>query len=78
MYQYMIVINGAKSEIQDETALDRWDSAAWQIEERGYIGKLRRRLVTDADIMDSLTDRTGWMVIHSKAISPWETIAQIG
>jgi len=78
MYQYMIVINGAKSEIQDATALDRWNSTAWQIEERGYIGKLRRRLVTDADIMDGLTDKTGWMVIHGQAISPWETIAQVG
>jgi hypothetical protein len=75
-YQYRLTFNGATGPILDEYPGQRWAQVAEICESRGGEAVLERRLVTTADILPLLTDRSGWMEFGTQVVSPWETWAQ--
>jgi len=76
-FQYRISYNGAESQVTNDYPGERWSNAAQVVEDRGGTATLYRRLVTDADFMELLSDPTGWMVLKDKAIEPWQILAQM-
>ena len=76
-FQYRISYNGAESQVLDTLPGEQWSKAAQAVEDRGGIATLHRRLVTDADIMELLTDSSGWIVLKDKVIEPWQILAQM-
>lgn len=76
-YQYRITINGEAGPIVDNNPTAGWSTIASFIEDRGGIATLHRRLVTDDSILPMLTDRTGYLVLKDKVISPWIVLAEV-
>ena len=77
MYQYQVSVNGALGFVTDYYPELSWARIAQLLEVRGGHAKLYRRLVTDLDILESLVDLTGYIVLRDKVICPWEVFAEI-
>lgn len=80
MQQYRINYNGADSGVINYSAIDqRWSVIAQVIEDRGGHAVLYQRTVfDDADILDGLTDKTGWLKLNNnKTLSPWVILAEL-
>ena len=77
MYQYRVAVNESEGFVLNSYPDLCWKRVAELIEDRGGHAKLFRRLVTDLDILESLADTTGYIILRDKVICPWETFAEI-
>lgn len=75
MYQYRITVDGAPSPITNAYPGQRWAAIADTCEERGLPATFERRLVTDPDILDLVSDTAGYIKLGNRVACPWETIA---
>ena len=76
-YQYRIIVNDCEGEVGNASVMDRWESIAASIEERGYTAELQRRLVTNISILPMLSNPDGYKSIGKMVICPWETWAML-
>lgn len=76
-YQYRITVEGATSGVLDGYPGLQWTNTTDHCEDRGLIATLERRLVTDADILELLTDATGYKKLGNRVVCPWEIVAEM-
>jgi hypothetical protein len=76
-YQYRITANGSTGPVLDAYPGQWWAQIAEVCENRGGQAILERRLITTADILPLLADRSGWMELGAQVVSPWEILAQL-
>jgi len=70
-------MNGTTGPVLNEYPGRRWAQIAEICESRGGEAVLERRVITTADILPLLTDRSGWLELGAQVVSPWETWAQL-
>lgn len=77
MYQYRITVSGTSSGVLDKYPGAQWTKTTDHCEDRGLLATLERRLVTDADILELLTDATGYIKLGNRIVCPWEIMAEM-
>ena len=75
-YEYRIVFSGTHGATSQHIDSERWSKCCDVAEERGLSARLERRFVTDREILPSLCDATGWLILKDVVISPWEILAE--
>jgi len=80
MIQRRVTFNGTTSPITAESVSEKWTGITNVVEERGGSATLECRLVIDydPDFLDGLTDKSGYITLGGKIISPWEVQAEVG
>ena len=78
--QWRITVNGSTGPVIDNPATisTNWADIAAMLDARAGKATLETRILfPDLTILDLLQDRTGWLNLKGKALSPWSIEAEI-